>query len=324
MPAVTADTTTLPRLTPAALEDTEREVRSVTRGPRGYEGEGFPVVRAFAGVPTAALDPFIHMDQMGEVDYQPGEPRGTDWHPHRGFETVTYMIDGRFQHQDSTGGGGLIENGATQWMTAGSGILHIETPPAELVESGGLFHGIQLWVNLPAKDKFLTPRYQNLEGGQVALVASPDGGSLVRIIAGEIDGHAGPGSTHTPITVAHATVEPGASISLPWRRDFNALVYVLSGRGTVGAQARPIEQGQLAVFGAGDRLSVSADSGQDSNRPALEVLLLGGKPIREPVAQYGPFVMNTREQLVEAINDFQAGRLGVVPPDALMPHTSVR
>ncbi|QTI70847.1 pirin family protein [Gordonia polyisoprenivorans] len=324
MPAVTADTTTLPRLTPAPLEATERPVRTITRGPRGYEGEGFPVVRAFAGVPTSALDPFIHMDQMGEVDYQPGEPKGTDWHPHRGFETVTYMIDGRFQHQDSTGGGGLIENGATQWMTAGSGILHIETPPAELVESGGLFHGIQLWVNLPAKDKFLTPRYQNLEGGNVALVASPDGGALVRIIAGEIDGHAGPGSTHTPITVAHTTIEPGASVSVPWRTDFNALAYVLSGRGTVGPDARPIEQGQLAVFGAGDRITVSADAGQDSNRPALEVLFLGGQPLREPVAQYGPFVMNTREQLIEAMEDFQAGRLGVVPPNALMPHTGTR
>ncbi|MGX7698484.1 pirin family protein [Gordonia polyisoprenivorans] len=324
MPAVSADTATLPRLTPAPLEATERPIRSITRGPRGYEGEGFPVVRAFAGVPTSALDPFIHMDQMGEVDYQPGEPKGTDWHPHRGFETVTYMIDGRFQHQDSTGGGGLIENGATQWMTAGSGILHIETPPAELVESGGLFHGIQLWVNLPAKDKFLTPRYQNLEGGNVALVASPDGGALVRIIAGEIDGHAGPGSTHTPITVAHTTIEPGASVSVPWRTDFNALAYVLSGRGTVGPDARPIEQGQLAVFGAGDRITVSADAGQDSNRPALEVLFLGGQPIREPVAQYGPFVMNTREQLIEAMEDFQAGRLGVVPPNALMPHTGTR
>ncbi|MDF3282654.1 pirin family protein [Gordonia sp. N1V] len=325
MPAVSADTATLPRLTPAPIEATKRPIRSITRGPRGYEGEGFPVVRAFAGVLTSALDPFIHMDQeMGEVDYQPGEPKGTDWHPHRGFETVTYMIDGRFQHQDSTGGGGLIENGATQWMTAGSGILHIETPRAELVESGGLFHGIQLWVNLPAKDKFLTPRYQNLEGGNVALVTSPDGGALVRIIAGEIDGHAGPGSTHTPITVAHTTIEPGASVSVPWRTDFNALAYVLSGRGTVGPDARPIEQGQLAVFGAGDRITVSADAGQDSNRPALEVLFLGGQPIREPVAQYGPFVMNTREQLIEAMEDFQAGRLGVVPPNALMPHTGTR
>ncbi len=320
MPAVTADTTTLPRISPAAIDAAERPVRSVTTGPRGYEGEGFPVVRAFAGVSQAALDPFIHMDQMGEVEYQPGEPRGTDWHPHRGFETVTYMIDGRFQHQDSTGGGGLIENGATQWMTAGSGILHIETPPVELVESGGTFHGIQLWVNLPSTDKFLTPRYQNLEGEQVLLLASPDGGSLVRVIAGDLDGHVGPGATHTPITFAHATIAPGAELSTPWRPDFNALVYVLSGRGTVGVERRPVEGGQLVVLGAGDRITVNADAGQDSNRPALEVLLLGGQPIREPVAQYGPFVMNTRQQVIEAMEDFQAGRLGVVPADALRPH----
>ena len=186
MPAITADTLTLPRVSGPAASDTERPVRSITTGPRGYEGEGFPVVRAFAGVSAADLDPFVHMDQMGEIEYQPGEPRGTDWHPHRGFETVTYMIDGRFAHQDSHGGGGLITDGATQWMTAGSGILHIETPPAELVESGGTFHGIQLWVNLPKKDKFAAPRYQAIEGGQVKLLSSEDGGALVRVIAGEI------------------------------------------------------------------------------------------------------------------------------------------
>ncbi|MCF8605663.1 pirin family protein [Gordonia sp. HY442] len=320
MPAVTADTLTLPRISPAPLAATERTVRTVTTGPRGYEGEGFPVVRAFAGVHPRDLDPFIHMDQMGEVEYEPGEPRGTDWHPHRGFETVTYMIDGRFEHQDSTGGGGLIENGATQWMTAGAGILHIETPPAELVESGGAFHGIQLWVNLPSSDKFLTPRYQNLEGEQVLLLASDDGGALVRVVAGDLDGHTGPGSTHTPIVFAHATVSPGAQLSVPWREDFNALVYVLSGRGTVGVEKRPVEGGQLAVLGAGDRITVAADANQDSNRPAMEILLLGGQPIREPVAQYGPFVMNTKQQVIEAMEDFQAGRLGVVPADALRPH----
>lgn len=320
MPAVTADTLTLPRIASAGPEAIERPVRSVTTGPRGYEGEGFPVVRAFAGVSTADLDPFIHMDQMGEVEYEPGEPKGTDWHPHRGFETVTYMIDGRFQHQDSHGGGGLIEDGATQWMTAGSGVLHIETPPAELVDSGGLFHGLQLWVNLPAKDKFLAPKYQSLEGGQVRLLSSADGGALVRVIAGAIDGYDGPGSTHTPITFAHATIAPGAQLSAPWQPDYNALVYVLSGRGTVGAEGRPVEQGQLVVFGKGDRITVTADATQDSNRPALEVLLLGGRPIRETVAHYGPFVMNTRAELIQAIEDYQAGRLGVIPEDALMPH----
>ncbi len=321
MPAVTADTLTLPRIREAELGDVERPVRQVTTGPRGYEGEGFPVVRAFAGVSTEDLDPFVHMDQMGEVDYAPGEPKGTAWHPHRGFETVTYMIDGTFQHQDSHGGGGVINNGATQWMTAGAGILHIETPPQELVMSGGVFHGLQLWVNLPAKDKFATPRYQAIEGTDSKLVASVDGGALVRIVAGTVGEFAGPGSTHTPITMAHATIQPGAQLSLPWRADFNALVYVLSGNGTVGAEARPVHGGQLAVFGAGDRITVAASTKQDSNRPALEVVLLGGQPIREPVAHYGPFVINTKQELMQAIQDYQAGRLGVIPDNALMPHT---
>jgi quercetin 2,3-dioxygenase len=323
MPAITADTLTLPRLAVAQLGDTERPVKSITTGPKGLEGEGFPVVRAFAGVATQDLDPFVHMDQMGEVDYAPGEPKGTAWHPHRGFETVTYMIDGTFLHQDSHGGGGVIENGATQWMTAGAGILHIETPPEELVTSGGLFHGIQLWVNLPAKDKFTSPRYQSIEGEQAKLIASDDGGALVRIIAGDIGEFHGPGRTHTPITYAHATIAPGARLSVPWRADFNALVYVLSGKGTVGAEGRPIRTGQLALFGAGDRITVAADSTQDSNRPALEVLLLGGQPIREPVAHYGPFVMNTVEELQQALDDYRAGKLGVIPANALMPHTGL-
>lgn len=320
MPAVTADTLTLPRLTPARPEETERAARTVTTAPSAFEGEGFPVRRAFAGVPLELLDPFVHMDQMGEVEYAPGEARGTDWHPHRGFETVTYMLDGRFQHQDSQGGGGMIFDGATQWMTAGSGVLHIETPPAELVDAGGLFHGIQLWVNLPARDKMIAPRYQSLEGGRVGLLASADAGALVRVIAGQIDGHAGPGSTHSPITMAHATVNPGERLSLPWRKDFNSLVYVLAGRGTVGGDARPVHQGQLAVMGAGDRLTIAADAVQSGKEPALEVLLLGGRPIGDPVVQYGPFVMNTRAEIMAAFEDFQHGRLGQVPVDGLRPY----
>ena len=158
------------------------------------------------------------MDQMGEVEYAPGEPKGTPWHPHRGFETVTYIIDGVFDHQDSNGGGGTITNGDTQWMTAGSGLLHIEAPPEALVVSGGLFHGLQLWVNLPAKDKMMAPRYQDIRGGSVQLLTTPDGGALLRVIAGELDGHQGPGITHTPITMIHATVTPGAELTLPVAR----------------------------------------------------------------------------------------------------------
>ncbi len=316
MPAITADPATLPTVPTVAPDAVERQVVSLTAAPSGFEGEGFPVRRAFAGVDRSLLDPFIHMDQMGSVDYGPYEPRGTDWHPHRGFETVTYILDGTFVHQDSHGGGGVIANGATQWMTAGGGILHIETPPEQLVISGGLFHGVQLWVNLPAKDKMTAPRYQNLEAELVTLLASGDGGSLVRLIAGDVGEHRGPGGTHTPITVAHATVQPDSRLVMPWRPDFNALVYVLSGRGTIGTgnDGVSIELGNLAVLGTGDHLVLSG-----SGTEPLEVMLLGGQPIGEPVAQYGPFVMNTRAELQQAVDDFNAGRLGTVPADAIRP-----
>src|ERR1035437_2164671 len=316
MPAVTAeDILVLPRVPdPDPATAVSRPVVSVTTAPSGFEGEGFPVRRAFAGVDLARLDPFVHMDQMGEVDYAPGEPKGTAWHPHRGFETVTYIIDGVFRHQDSNGGGGLITNGDTQWMTAGGGILHIEEPPEELVVSGGLFHGFQLWVNLPARMKMTNPRYQDIRAGEVAVLSSPDGGTLVRVIAGEVAGHPGPGVTHTPITLLHATLQPGAQLRLPWRPDFNALGYVLAGSGTAGAERRPVRTGQLAVFGAGDVITLDAEDRADGPSQGLDVLVLGGQPIREPVAAYGPFVMNTRDELGQAFEDFQAGRLGWVPP----------
>ena len=314
MPAVTVDDlTTLPRLNRPAAPD--RPVLAVTTAPSGFEGEGFPVRRAFAGVDQRFLDPFVHMDQMGEVEYAPGEPRGTSWHPHRGFETVTYMIDGTFRHRDSTGGGGLITNGDTQWMTAGAGILHIEAPPEELVASGGLFHGIQLWVNLPAAAKWEAPKYQDIRAGNVALLASDDAGALVRVIAGEVDGHAGPGSTHTPMAMLHATVTPGSRLVLPWRPEYNALVYVLAGSGRIGTGAHPIRTGQLAVLGDGGSITLSADAVQESRSPALDVLVLGGRPIREPVAWYGPFVMNTEDELRQAFDDFRRGRMGTIPAE---------
>jgi len=314
MPAVTADTLTLPRVaTPDPVGSRARPVRQVTTAPSGYEGEGFPVRRAFAGVDLADLDPFVHMDQMGEVEYAPGEPKGTSWHPHRGFETVTYIMDGTFIHQDSNGGGGVITNGDTQWMTAGAGILHIEAPPEEMVVSGGLFHGIQLWVNLPRVQKFVPPRYQDLRANESALLSSEDGGALLRVIAGDIAGYKGPGSTYTPITLIHATLSPGARLTLPWRSDFNALAYGLAGAGTVGEQNRPFGMGQMAVFGHGDTITLAADAKQESRYPNLDVLLLGGKPIREPIAFMGPFVMNTRAELLTAFEDYQAGRLGSIP-----------
>jgi redox-sensitive bicupin YhaK (pirin superfamily) len=319
MPAPTADTLTLPRMT-TSPEATVRRVKSLTSAPGGLEGEGFPVRRAFAGVGRADLDPFVHMDQMGEVEYAPGEPKGTPWHPHRGFETFTYLIDGRFLHQDSNGGGGTILDGGTQYMTAGDGILHIETPPEDLVESGGLFHGVQLWINLPAAKKRIAPQYQDLQGLDSAMVTTPDGGTLVRILAGEVDGHQGPGISHTPLAVTHVTVAPGARADIPWRTDFNALAYVLAGSGTIGADGRPIHSGQLAVLVDGDTVRLDADATQDSRSENLEVFLIGGVPLREPVVQYGPFVMSTDAEIRQAFEDYQQGRLGRVPAGAIQPH----
>jgi redox-sensitive bicupin YhaK (pirin superfamily) len=323
MPAVTADTLTLPRLPRLPEAETEwRPVSKIVAGQRHLEGEGFEVRRPFPGVDLALADPFLLLDHMGAVEYGPGEAKGTPWHPHRGFETVTYIVDGAFRHQDTTGGGGLISDGATQWMTAGAGIQHIEQPPPELVATGGLFHGVQLWVNLPREQKWVPPRYQDIEARDVKMLATDDGSSLVRIIAGSLAGHDGPGITYTPITYLHATVAPGARLTLPWPRDFNALVYVLAGRGLVGPDERPLDEGELAVFGNGEALMVrAADTQPVAAQGGWEILVLGGLPIREPIARHGPFVMNTRAEIIQAFEDFQAGRMGTVPAEKV-PHQS--
>jgi len=314
MPAIYVDNPLeLPRVLSAADGARARRIKSITTAPRGLEGEGFPVRRAFAGIDIADLDPFIHMDQMGEIDYGPGEPKGTPWHPHRGFETVTYMMEGTFLHQDSIGGGGVIQDGATQWMTAGAGILHIERPPDALIDSGGLFHGIQLWVNLPAKLKMTNPRYQDIGSNEVALLTNENGDAIIRVIAGSLGDANGPGSTHTAITLVHISLLPGGQVVLPWNPAYNALSYVLAGQGTVGTDRHAIGLGQMAVHVDGDTIVLSANDTQDSRTQAFEVLLLGGEPIRETVAMYGPFVMNTKAELQQAFEDYQAGRLGQIP-----------
>jgi quercetin 2,3-dioxygenase len=193
-----------------------------------------------------------------------------------------------------------------------------------VVLRGGLFHGFQLWVNLPARLKWTPPRYQDIRGGAVTLLSSPDGGALLRVIAGEVAGHEGPGITYTPISLLHATLAPGARLRLPWRADFNALVYVLAGSGSVGVERRPVRMGQLAVHGPGDVVTVDAAPSQESRSPQLDVLVLGGLPIREPVAAYGPFVMNTRQELIQAFEDYQAGRLGSIPAEPHPGHQVLR
>src|SRR3954471_1476585 len=316
MPAITpADATILHRVD-AAEDAATRAVIEIADAPSFLEGEGFKVRRATAGLDLSWADPFLMLDHMGAVEYAPGEAKGAPDHPHRGFETVTYMLDGRLRHLDSHGGGGILTAGATGWMAAGSGVVHSEMPTQELLDGGGLFHGFQLWVNLPSEQKWLDPRYQDLEGKDLGLVASEDAGAVVRLIAGSLGGVHGPGDTQTPITYAHATLAPGARLRTAWRPEFNALVYIVSGRGAIGAERRPIHEGQIAVLGPGEAIEVRADPAQDArNTAAMDVLLLGGLPIREQIAWYGPFVMNTRDELVQAVEDYQSGRMGAIPPD---------
>jgi redox-sensitive bicupin YhaK (pirin superfamily) len=315
MPAISIDNPlVLPRIPrPHQTTTISRPVARVVPAQHAIEGGGFEVYRPFPGaVSFEDADPFLLLDQMGPTDNGPGEAKGAPWHPHRGFETVTYLLDGEFAHHDSNGGGGVLYEGDTQWMTAGSGILHDEVPTERLVLNGGRLHGVQLWVNLPASLKFTPPRYQGITGNQLTLLSSDDGGALVRLIAGELAGHGAPGVTHTPITYAHATVSPGARLSIPWNPVYNALAYVLSGKAFAGENERPVDAHDLVVFGPGDSVTLRAADGED-----LEILLLGGLPIREPVVQYGPFVMNTKAEINQAIDDYNAGRLGTIPAVAL-------
>jgi redox-sensitive bicupin YhaK (pirin superfamily) len=305
----------MPALTPPDLDllpvlddapGLPRSVQAIVTAQKSFEGGGFPVNRPFPqpNADLADTDPFLMLDEMGPIQYGPGEAVGAPDHPHRGFETVTYLFDGEMEHRDSTGGGGLLRGGDTQWMTAGAGLVHSETPTDAMLRDGGRMHGTQLWVNLPKSDKRTAPKYQDLNGEKLMFVRTADGRGLVRIIAGELGGFAGPGSTHTPIVYAHASLDAGAHVSVAWPSEFNALVYVLEGRGRIGD--RDIVAQQLAVLGEGDTVQFDADD-------KAEVLFLGGQPIREPVAWYGPFVMNTKAEIIEAVDDFEAGRLGTIP-----------
>ena len=322
MPAVSVENImSLKRISDIEKTAISRKVEKVVDAPSGFEGEGFPVRRAFAQLSLESIDPFVMMDQMGEVEYEVGEAKGTPWHPHRGFETVTYLIDGVFKHKDSNGGGGIIGNGDTQWMTAGAGILHIEAPTEEAVLKGGLFHGVQIWVNLPSKLKWSNPRYQDIRASKLSLLASQDASSLIRVIAGDVDGNTGPGITHTPITIVHASVNPGSSLSLPWNPKFNAIGFVLAGHGYAGDDRVHVKSGQAIEFGHGDFVNISASMLQDSRSDDLELLILGGQPIQEPIAWNGPFVMNSKQVLSDALADYQSGKLGIIPAEDYIPHS---
>jgi quercetin 2,3-dioxygenase len=322
MPAITVENPLalprLPRL--AANAGIARPVSRVVTAHHQREGAGFEIWRPFPGeLAMREADPFLLLDQGGPTEYAPEEAVGAPWHPHRGFETVTYVLDGEIAHHDSNGGGGVIREGDTQWMTAGSGILHDELPTEAMFRRGGPSHIVQLWVNLPAKLKFATPRYQAITSDNLRLVTSHDGGALIRIIAGHVGEFRGAGVTHTPITYLHATISPGAEVTLPWSSSFSAFAYVLVGRGYAGPEARPISDHQLAVFGPGDYIVLRAAESQTGDAQALDVLVLGGLPIRERIAHYGPFVMNTSDEIMQTIEDYKHGRLGVVPADQIVP-----
>ena len=319
MPAITVeDPLVLPRIPrPDPTTSRPRPVGRIVTAHRQTEGAGFVIRRPFPGeLSMAEADPFLLLDHLGPQVNQPNEAKGAPWHPHRGFETVSYILDGEIAHHDTNGGGGVIREGDTQWMTAGGGILHDELPTEQMYRAGGPAHAVQLWVNLPPALKMTPPRYQSITKDALHLLTSDDGGALIRLIAGDIAGFSGPGVTHTPITYAHVTLAPGAQVSVPWNPAFTAFAYVLTGHGTVGAEQRPVEDGQLVVFGPGDHLVVTA---ADRHAEPLDVLLLGGLPIRAPIAHYGPFVMNTRAEILQAVEDYQAGRLGIIPADQLAP-----
>jgi len=288
---------------------TPRPVSRIIQAHTQEEGAGFVVRRPFPAPGLVQIDPFLLLDEMGPVEYAPGQAVGAPDHPHRGFETVTYLLEGDWEHEDSVGNRGHLGPGDVQWMTAGSGVVHSELPSRRIREQGGRVHGFQIWVNLPRRDKMMAPRYQEIPSGRLPEKTSEDGLARVRLLAGEALGGKAVIETRTPVLLHDWTLSPGAQIDVPVPPDFQVFAYLFGGALRAGAEGREVRDGQAALFGAGDaiRLAVPADAG----RPA-RLLLLGGVPLREPVARYGPFVMNSAEEIHEAIVDFQAGRLGAI------------
>jgi redox-sensitive bicupin YhaK (pirin superfamily) len=274
---------------------------------RQLEGGGFQVRRPLPSAGMRSVDPVLLIDEMGPADYRPGEAVGAPDHPHRGFETVTYMLDGEFEHRDSAGHAGKLGPGDVQWMTAGRGVVHSELPSQHIMQAGGRVHGFQIWVNLPARLKMTAPRYQEIAAAQIPEAVSGDGLARVRVIAGEALGVTARIDTHTPIVYQHWILQPGASVSQALPADHNGLAYVFLGVAEV-AGTRLLE-GQMGVLGDGDVVSLSVPASADGE---TQLLLLGGVPLNESVVQHGPFVMNTRAEIEQAIKDYQMGRMGEI------------
>lgn len=286
-----------------------RKVERVVTAHRQLEGGGFVVRRPFPTERLGLVDPFLLLDEMGPADYAAGEAVGAPDHPHRGFETVTYMLDGAFEHEDSAGNRGRIAAGDVQWMTAGRGVVHSEMPSREIRERGGRVHGFQLWVNLPARDKMMAPRYQEIPASGIPQASTGDGKARVRVIAGEALGVKAVIDTRTPIVYQDWTLQPGAAVDQPLPEDHQALVYVFEGRALVGTAAGSLSDGQAGLLGPGTGVKLAVPA--DAAGPA-RLLLLAGQPLREPVARYGPFVMNTEAEIMQAMRDFQSGQLGEI------------
>jgi len=288
-------------------------VRGLVEGRRGREGAGFEIRRPFPTPDLELLDPFLLLDEMGPTDNAPGQARGAPDHPHRGFETVTYLLSGEMDHRDSRGGGGRLVPGDAQWMTAGAGIVHSELPSPRILREGGRMHGFQLWVNLPAAEKMRRPRYQDLRAGAIPTVPTPDGKGRITVLSGEALGAAAATRTHTPILYLHASLDPGGQLEVPLPGGWNAGILVFRGRADLG-QGLLARSGQLAVWGHdGEAVRLRAEP------EGAELLLLAGEPIGEPVVHYGPFVMNTEQEIAKAIDDYRAGRMGEIPPELAAP-----
>ncbi|HLS80929.1 MAG TPA: pirin family protein [Steroidobacter sp.] len=290
--------------------DQSRRVARIAPAERTLEGGGFPVRRPFPVPGFSHFDPFLLIDHLGPVTWRPGEALGAPDHPHRGFETVTYVLAGENEHRDSSGAVEVLGPGDVQWMTAGGGVIHSETPTARFHAEGGVQEGFQIWVNLPAADKMMAPRYQTVRAEQIPKGASADGRVQVRVIAGASLGASARIDTRAPIQMLHFTIAPGGRIEQPIPAEQNALLYVFKGTARIGADAREVREGQAALLSSGEWTALGADD--DAQEPA-HVLLLSGKPLNEPVARYGPFVMNTREQVEQAFQDYQNGRFAVIP-----------
>jgi len=289
---------------------TIRTVAGIINSVQTLEGEGMLVRRPFPKSTFSDFDPFLLLDELGPIDVEPGEAKGAPDHPHRGFETVSYILEGSLEHKDSQGHAGKLNSGDVQWMTAGSGVVHSEMPEREFANLGGRLHGLQLWVNLPRHDKMIKPRYQEIPAQQIPTAQNFDGSVSVKVIAGEALGASAVIETRTPIMYLHFTLQRGASAVQPVPKEYNAFIYVLDGEGLFGAGEERAGDGQMVIF-AQDGEEVVIKNSADAESP-LNVLLIAGVPLNEPVVRYGPFVMNTEAEIVQAIDDYRNGRMGSI------------